>query len=76
MVWVFGSVFLTGLICLWGSEGFLVFLTILRYLDYNTILWTATPERIKSYCVAGFLLPFFFKPGLPAKENNTQHIFT
>lgn len=58
MVWFFACVFLTELTCLWGSEPF--FLTIMRYLDYNTILWIATPERIKSYCVAGFLLPFFF----------------
>lgn len=42
----------------WVHKLFL--LTIFRYLDYDTILWIATPERIKSYCVAGFLLPPFF----------------
>lgn len=42
----------------WVHKLFL--LTIFRYLDYDTILWVATPERIKSYCVAVFLLPPFF----------------
>lgn len=67
MVWFFGSVFLTGLICLWGSEVFF-FKTIWKYLDYNTILCITTPERIKSYCVGGFLLPIFLKTRIPSKR--------
>lgn len=57
----------------WVHKLFL--LTIFRYLDYDTILWVATPERIKSYCVAVFLLPPFFlnQDSQEKKKNYTAH---